>query len=399
MMCGEIDDLSVHPRDPRMYPVHTRFRAFPYCRTAFILGHICSRWLKVTRGCPRLWTTVDLPFPQKIDVSVLTLCLRYSAGLPLTLHINDNRDYPARRRNIDTYRRFMRMVASTSHRWIGIHIFILGEEPKMSDLFEPLYSVPMGSFSSLKSVTLRPVRFVDDDGMRATLRLWDTFYSSSAVRAVRWFGVAVDVVNHAHSLHLLTHVGVNCILSHEVMDLLRACPRLEVFQGTVVHPPGLFPGTADGYLIPASTTPIALPHLRILVLSGMSDWSNLFDGLAVPLLNRLELSITDIQAHAIERLLERSEAKLAMLALRHISCENVEQIKALLRCPALRRLKIFVYQPSEGSSECEDRWYFNPKRFVPANVVLCTKMYEHADSFYRAAICIYVDALRTHSDH
>ncbi|TRM70433.1 hypothetical protein BD626DRAFT_28799 [Schizophyllum amplum] len=385
MMCGEIDDLSVHPRDPRMDPVLLCLKPIQYCQTAIRIGYVCSRWLTVTRGCPQLWTMVDLPFPQRRDVTILELCLRYSAGLPMTLHLNDNKEYSLNRRNVDICQQFMRIVASAAHRWVGIHIYIRQTEPNVTSLLEPLYSLPTASFSALKHVTLRPTwQYLDDDGRQATLRLWDAFYASSALRTARWHNVAIDVHRHAPTLRQLTHVGVNAIRSDEVMELFRACPRLEVFQGIIVTPSGLFPGEADGYLLPALATPIVLPHLRILALRGMHDWSNLFDGLAVPLLNRLEINMTDVQAHAIERLLNRSGARLFMLAMRCVLPGNVEQIKALLRCPALQRLKIFVYQPRDGSYD-EEQDYFDPRPFIPPNVVLCTTQYKHADDTYRLA--------------
>ncbi|TRM55429.1 hypothetical protein BD626DRAFT_526994 [Schizophyllum amplum] len=359
ILCGKIDDLSAHPRDPRMDPYSICVKVAPYCRTVYFLGRVCARWLSVTRGCPQLWTMVDLPFPQKRDVTVLALCLRYSAGLPMTLHINDNRLYTDRRRNIDACRRFMRMVASNAHRWVGIHIYIRQESPKVSDIFEPLYSLPTGSFASLEHATIRPGwRFIDDSTEAAALRLWDTFYTSSLLRTAHW--ALVPVRAPAPVLEQLTHVGVHVILAEDVMDLLRACPRLEVFQGTVVPPSNVIPGRNDGYLIPIVTTPIILSHIRILVLSGMYDWTHLFDGLSTPLLDRLEMCNTGIQANTIESMLSRSRAQLVMLALRHTYYGN-----------------IFVYDRydkahRDSDVEPED---FDPSPYLPQTIILADNAY------------------------
>ncbi|TRM70429.1 hypothetical protein BD626DRAFT_392188, partial [Schizophyllum amplum] len=346
MMCGEIDDFSVYPRDPSLDPYLLYPKPIRYSQTTILLGYVCSRWLTVTRGCPQLWTMVDLPFPQRRDVTVLALCLHYSAGLPMTLHIVDDERYPVKDRNLDVWRRFVRIVASAAQRWTGIHISIRAKN------------------------------------LRATLRLWDVFYASSALRAVRWHNIVVDVHAHAHTLRHLTYVSVNHILSLHVMELFRACPRLQVFEGTIVPPRSFLFGREADTRVPALATPITLPHLRILMLSGgdMPDLASLFDGLMVPLLDRLDLGTTNMQAHAIECMLKRSSARLFMLTLRHISSgkRNIERIKALLRCPALQQLKIFLYQPYHDSD-------FDLRPCVPPNVVLYTSVYQHADDTYHLA--------------
>ncbi|TRM57528.1 hypothetical protein BD626DRAFT_574424 [Schizophyllum amplum] len=381
-MCGDTNEVFSYPRDEDMHATRAKNRdrtKTTYLRATVHISRVCSRWFAVTRGCPQLWTAVDVALPQPSDITALKLALRYSDGLPLILRIDDNLYTPPHRRTESIPRQFMELVASTAHRWAEVSIILLHGPPAVLDVIEPLLAVPRNSFVSLARATLR---FEDDKHASAASRLWEALYGSPMLRAVQWFYVRV----HAPALTLqqLTHIGVNAIRPEEVMGLLQACPRLEILQAIVEPAPDIYPGQNDGYLIPAMPAPIILPHLQVLMLSGMYDWSHFFEGLTVPRLNRLDLNIVGIQADAIQAMLRRSSAHLYMLTLRWLYAGNEREIVALLQSPELQNLKILRYHPYDGPEDEPDS--FDPTPYLPSALLVLTRTYEDAESSYHALV-------------
>ncbi|TRM70492.1 hypothetical protein BD626DRAFT_544813 [Schizophyllum amplum] len=271
----------------------------------------------------------------------------------------------------------MRLIASTAHRWEEISIILFHEPPKTLDVIQPLLALPRDSFASLKRAMLR---FEHDRRGSAASRLWEMFYASPALRTVQLSYIRMQAPPSI--LRQLTRLGVNVIGSDEVMDLLRACPQLEIFQAIVQPPSHIFPGIEDGYLIPIVPTPIVLPHLRVLMLSGLYDWSHFFEGLAAPRLDRLDMNQTGIQADAVQGMLQRSCAQLRMLALRSIYAGNDSEIVALLRCDELRHLEILRHVPYEGYDDPPD--LFDPSPYLPPGIALVTRAYEEAENAYQS---------------
>lgn len=383
LMCGEPNDIFNYPRAEHMQSRrdYRNCKTPLYSRMIILLGHVCSRWFTVTRGCPQLWTMIDVPLPSARDTAALKLALQYSAGLPLTLRMDDNHYTDPLRRKAAACRRFMQLVASTSSRWEEISLIVKYEPPKIIDMIQPLLDLPRYAFVRLQRATIRFE--TDDRDGSATSRLWESFYASPVLRTVQWFFAVI----HAPSstLRQLTRIGVNAIRSDKVMALLQACPQLEVLQAVVRHTPGVMPGKNDGYLIPSIATPIILRHLRVLMLSGMYDWSNLFGGLVVPNLVRLDLAVAGIQSDAIRAMLRRSSAHPRMLALRWILPGNDDELKLLFRCHELQDLRILRYDPYDGP-RIRYRNQFDPLPYIPPHIVFFTQSYAEAEQAYHALV-------------
>ncbi|KAI5885353.1 uncharacterized protein SCHCODRAFT_02557649 [Schizophyllum commune H4-8] len=376
LMCGDQNKVFDYTRDERMDSVSVHAETSFYIRSTVAIGGVCWRWYTVTRGCPQLWTLVDVPLPQPRDVATLRLSLKYSKGLPLTLRINDLHYSP--KSNVIACQKFMTLVANSSRRWEEISIILRQKSPTPDELVSPLQQLPQNAFELLKKAMLR--LFEDDHEGTISSRVWQKFYTSPALHAAKWFYVPVDAP--ASILRRLTHVGVEVILPEEIMELLRACPLLQALQAVVVPPEDLFPGRDDGYLFPILPTPIHLPYLRALTLRGMYDWSHFFDGIKAPRIRRIELVIAGVQATPICAMLSRSSASLDMLALRWVfpGCDG--EIATLLRSPQLRQLKIFRYEGYKGPEREPDR--FDPSPYLPPNLVTFTKIYEVAEKAYCA---------------
>ncbi|TRM70417.1 hypothetical protein BD626DRAFT_364061, partial [Schizophyllum amplum] len=354
LMCGETNRIFDYPQDERVIARPTeRPRRQPsrYSRSSVLFGYVCSRWLTITRGCPQLWTLIDIAMPEACDIVALKLCLDNSAKLPLSLRMDDRFSSPRSEEKSAicsaTCLRFMNLVAFAAHRWAEISIFWAEYTPRPIILAAPLFSVPAGSFRSLVRATV-DLSAERDSNSSASKGLWRTFNGSTALRTVRlqsydqWQGVYIYVaVLGSLRLQSLTSLGVKDVLPEHVMDLLKRCPALESFQAVV----STALGSNKGDLIPIVKKPISLSQLKVLILSGQRSFGNLFKGIKVPLLNRLDLSNAGVQADLIEDMLTRSNAQLRMLSIwQGVKHDGVpKEIMALLRCAALRQLKIFRY--------------------------------------------------------
>ncbi|KAI4521201.1 hypothetical protein K525DRAFT_201820 [Schizophyllum commune Loenen D] len=376
LMCGDQNKVFDYTRDERMDSVSVHADTTFYSRSTVGIGCVCWRWYTITRGCPQLWTMIDVPLPQPRDVAALQLSLMYSKGLPLTLRINDFHYSP--RRDVKACRTFMTLIAASAYRWKEISIILFEPPPTVHDMISPLLALPRNSFASLKQAMLR--FYEDDVEDPAASRLWQTFYASPTLRAARWF--YVDVNAPPSTLGRLTHVGVEVVSPEHVLELVQACPQLQALQAVVLPAEHILTGRDDGYLIPTLSTPIYLPDLRTLTLRGMYDFSQFFNGITTPCINRLEIVIAGVQAAPICAMVRRSSASLEMLALRWIYPGSDGEIAELLQSQELKDLKVFRYVPYEGIERAPDR--FDPSPYLPPNLVVFTRNYDLAENVYRS---------------
>ncbi|KAL1676236.1 hypothetical protein EV122DRAFT_216831, partial [Schizophyllum commune] len=367
MMCGDPNTLFAYPRDERMDPTSLHVRTLSYIHATVMLGRVCSWWLTITRGTPQLWTLIDVALPQPCDIAALRLALEYSQAVPLALRINDYMFTPNRRRNTEVCVQFMKLVASSAHRWGEISIIMKYEPPKVCDMMAPLLELPKDSFVSLRRAMLRLHGGAWEGS--PTVRLWEKFHASPALREVQWYCQRVRAPPSL--LHQLTQVGVNNIMAGEIMGLLQECPQLEVLRANVRPAPDKLPGLDDGRLFPVLLTPVLLPHLRTLILSGMYDWTNFFGGLTAPRLQELQMCVAGIQASPVCAMLRRSSAHLRTLAFRWLYQESNGDIVTLLQSPEMDHLTCFCHDPYTEVGEEPDP--FDPSLYLPPRTIMYAK--------------------------
>ena len=239
-LCGDEISGFDYPRDRLMHhSANSPQDSQTYSEAIFTITRVCSRWSRVARSCPTLWTRIEMPSPRSFDYMFFRLCLKLSAGLPLTLRLNgavlkDRSERPPAR----YWRSIIRRVAATAPRWKEISIRLTRDV----DALDRLRTLSPGSFASLEQASIRlSMRAHDPHRSRPENDLWHVLCSSPSLRVEDfWDDARLSSLHIASSpLGNVTHLGLNKIRNNELKDILVACPRVEVLQvwlGTSLSP-------------------------------------------------------------------------------------------------------------------------------------------------------------------
>ncbi|KAL1711826.1 hypothetical protein EV715DRAFT_278331 [Schizophyllum commune] len=313
LLTGDPSPASVFPRDPMMHPYELDHRKVQ------LYSKVCVRWRAVTRSYPPLWTIVDVDVPGKKATRCLQQCLDHSAGLPLTLWISRSLKFGGDK-SVDP--RFMPLVASNAHRWEEISIELWRER----ECLQPLISLSPGTFIALRRA-------------RAQASTPDTLLWR--LDTVDWIRKDYIQAGLAEApWHQLTRLGLHWIEPSVLYPFLSSCTRLEELLVSIDQTI-LDQQHAGPLPIPS---PLRLPHLRVLMLCGPANWERLFSSLAVPSLERLDVSRMHIHGGAIERMLRTSNARLGMLAIHWPAKNEGDIVLALLRSSCMQYLQILRYE-------------------------------------------------------
>ncbi|KAL1702113.1 hypothetical protein EV121DRAFT_210670, partial [Schizophyllum commune] len=280
LLTGDPSPATVFPRDRIMHPYELdRRNVHLYSKCAVLLGRVCTRWRAVARSFPTLWTIVDVVFPGREATRRLQRCLRYSAGLPLTLWISRSLKFDVNK-SVDS--RFMSLVACNAHRWVEISIELWRE----LEVLQPLVALPPGSFQALRRARIY-LYGAGTEASTADSLLWRSLCTSPNLEVVDWMREQyIETGLSEAPLHQLTRLAVHWINPSVLIPVLSTCTRLELLLISINST--LLSQEHQGPL--PIHSPICLPHLRILMLCGPADWERLFSSLIAPTLDRLEIS-------------------------------------------------------------------------------------------------------------
>ncbi|KAL1726723.1 hypothetical protein EV714DRAFT_287055 [Schizophyllum commune] len=349
-------------------------RVKPYSKSVALLGRVCARWYAVTRGSPTLWTVVDVAYPTREATSVLKLCLKHSAGLPLSLWISNSLEPDARAKGVDPH--FITLVAANASRWTEISIELRDEFFAL----QTLTTLPSGAFSSLRRARIKFYGRKTQESNADTLLL-KLFFTSPSLDCVDLTRTGYIETGLAFApLHQLTSLGMHRAKPDMVPTVLRNCTNLELLYIRIE--PFAF-GRAEN--VPLSIPfPSCLPRLRVLFLCGPIDWTPLWTSLTVPALDRLDISHTDIPHTQIERMLVRSSARMRMLAINCPELGQTDGALALIRSTPLRGLRILRYSISHpGASMMGWEDTFDMRPFIPSQVVFAADAVQAERSYIK----------------
>ncbi|KAL1669475.1 hypothetical protein GGF50DRAFT_44071 [Schizophyllum commune] len=373
-ICGDQSSASAYPRDIGMHTYGKEAYAIQrYSRSAALLGRVCVRWYAVTRGFPSLWTVVDIAYPTKEATSILKLCLKYSAGLPLSLWVTSSLNPAARKRGVDP--RFMSLAAANAHRWREISIELRDE----LQVLEPLVSLPHDAFSSLEQGRIE-IHTVEAREDTMDTRLWNMFFASPKLRCVDLTRTSFIRSGFASApLRQLTSLGMHSAMPDMVPAVLSTCTSLELL--CIQIEPMAF-GIAG---LPTLPIPFSshLPRLRVLMLCGPYDWAPLCNSLTAPALDRLDVARINI-GPSIERMLVRSSARLRMLTIYRPGLGQGDIMLSLVRSSPLQSLRILRYTISyPGSADIGWEDTFDLRPFIPQGVLQAAGAAEAEQSYRR----------------
>ncbi|KAL1711828.1 hypothetical protein EV715DRAFT_268308 [Schizophyllum commune] len=372
LLTGDPSPASVFPRDRIMHPYELDRRTVQlYSKCAVLLGRVCARWRAVACSYPKLWTIVDVVYPGREATRRLQRCLRYSAGLPLTLWISRSLKFDANK-SVDS--RFMSLVACNAHRWVEISIELWRE----LEVLQPLVALPPGSFQALRRARIY-LYGAGTEASTADSLLWRSLCTSPSLEVVDWMREQYIQTGLSKApLHQLTRLAVHWINPSVLIPVLSTCTRLELL---LISINSTLLGQEHQGPLPIHS-PICLPHLRILMLCGPADWERLFSSLIAPTLDRLEISRMSIQRYAIERMLRNSKAHLKMLTIHWPAKDQTDDILALLQTSYMQYLQILRYERyyKDGwNLGWEDKFDLRP--FVPDRIAF-TESAAQAERYY-----------------
>ncbi|KAL1749296.1 hypothetical protein HDZ31DRAFT_79122 [Schizophyllum fasciatum] len=331
----------------------------PYSRTAATLGRVCKRWRALSLGYSALWTAVDVVYPDQEGTKTLRRCLRYSAGRPLTLWISNGLRLTARGQSYDPH--FMPLITANAHRWVEISIELTDEH----QFLRPLLSLPPASFSALRRARLKFWNVVSDVSTLDT-HLWMSFFTSPRLDTADWVCNQFSRVGvGAAPLRQLTKIGMHFAEPYMLAPILHNCANLEFLFVSIV--PVRYGVDHSGR--PFVLAPACLPRLRVLSLCGPHDWSQVFEALTAPALDRLEMSRMEIPERDIQIMLDRSNARLTMLAVHRPRLGQAGKLRTLLQDPALQSLQIVRYERARwGDSALGWEEEFDLRPFVASHI-------------------------------
>ncbi|KAJ7364912.1 hypothetical protein DFH08DRAFT_840291 [Mycena albidolilacea] len=268
-----------------------------------LLGRICRNWRDVTYSTPVLWSSIHIPClhylrapPNMISGLERTVeaWLERSSACPLSVSVFDDINY--KWNGVEKHPLILQLLPIS--RRLG-HLTLVGD----AEFLRPILRLGSESLPVLKRIWIQATggQIFGDDAD-----------STNALQIPTLEDVTLQITSDADPLALplkwsqLTRIRLECHLMwgerYEpaagglniggAFEVLRRCPNL-------VHCEILVTGPSDGSTL--DTSPITLPHLRTLVLSGVEfQFQNWLMHLVVPELCALRLGDVTTEGPGIE---------------------------------------------------------------------------------------------------
>ncbi|KAJ7364909.1 hypothetical protein DFH08DRAFT_1073427 [Mycena albidolilacea] len=268
-----------------------------------LLGRICRHWRDVTYTTPMLWSSIHIPCldylhapPNMISGLERTVeaWLERSSACPLSVSVFDDINYPSN--GVEKHPLILQLLPISRRL---SHLTLVGD----AELLRPILRLGSESLPVLKRIWIQATRhqiFGDDAD------------HTNALQIPTLEDVTLQITSDADPLALplkwsqLTRIRLECHLVWRewhrpaaggldiggAFEVLRRCPYLMHCEIRVTRP------SKDGSTL--DTSPITLPHLRTLVLSGsyfqFQSWTS---HLVVPKLWALRLGEVATEGPAI----------------------------------------------------------------------------------------------------
>ncbi|KAL0566437.1 hypothetical protein V5O48_015578 [Marasmius crinis-equi] len=320
------EDLNMMERMRKLSQHHDSSSTLDIDKCPWVLGQVCRGWRDLVLSLPRLWSSIDINWPQgseKLNMSLverrLTLALQRSRDKELHVSWHES-SCPAK---------IVPLLCLSSFRWVNATIRASAEG---FGLLAP-YS---GLFSSLSTLHLhfKDDRLLDEDGNDSvfrdtpTLRHLTLSGHVSPISRLRtnlpWSQLLKFTLRSANPLTERVCVGL-----HKVLPLLRGLRTLEIQTS--------FEFVREGIHT------IALTHLRTLTLASPvapRSVANLLDSVTLPSLRVLAIAGPDMLHINLQSLLTRSSAQLDELSIAMVNDQTLTKILEIPQVQTVQALSI-----------------------------------------------------------
>ncbi|KAF5357296.1 hypothetical protein D9758_005872 [Tetrapyrgos nigripes] len=297
------------------------------------LSHVCSLWRAIVHNFPNLWTIIH-PDTSPGGSELVSLCVRLSKQLPLTIHLTGTSSLSVLTRYSDrwqsaflelTFTKFQYLVQSS----ISFPLLtVLAITIQYSHPAEWLFGLPDADswVSSVREGTF--------DDISPILRelLLDVPHSLPPQDYNLWFNRCTLPLSRITSLTL---VGVG----EECCEIIQHCPSLECFQmdsyrNTLYHPDMNMSNLKIFTSNITSLTISASDHQSAQVISG------LFAFLRLPHLQRLEIRSTPCRSvewsmNSFSSMMSRVPCPLSIIHLEYVYISQYTLVRVLDMMPNL----------------------------------------------------------------
>ncbi|KAL1744430.1 hypothetical protein HDZ31DRAFT_38650, partial [Schizophyllum fasciatum] len=280
---------------------------------------VCRHWRDVITGSPDLHTWIVLSKRLVKRTDAVSLQLRRSGNLPLSIFIGCH----LRGTHVD---RALDLLAAHSGRWARLRIArALDTLPALArrvrDAPTMLYRLALHGFQ------------IDTEFKCAMSAV---FANAARLRhvSIRYLTPGMECVPAT-----LIDLKAQLCSSQSVLDVLGRCTNFRMLENEVCLD-DLPPEN------PSLASPLIAPTLRTLTL-GSGEQSNtalgVLDRVALPALHTLSLTCCTLKA-TLQGLFERSAPPLRELKLSSVSIDEDSLIRALAHVPTLRKLRLTLQQ-------------------------------------------------------
>lgn len=300
----------------------------------WVLSRICSRWRRVAKSYPQLWSTICLDLSTHGDENKTGTALRLGLQLQRTgshsLNVWINSDSDS---EIASDHYLLQVLLPSAYRWRQAVIVLPWES---FTALEPI----RGSLESLEALHVQ----ANDEEPLGEIGQIDIFRYAPRLRYLCCQNIGLPVTSILTSTSQLTTYESCHDLAPKLpprhIELLRNAPRLEQI-------------TLDCSLVEEDNSlPMTNPHLRRLEII-VSDWgiqrayTDLLSCLTLPALEDISIDLQDHITFDIDctiLLLQRSQCSIVTLGLDAPLMTSGQLLELFHAIPSLERLTIGTYQ-------------------------------------------------------
>ncbi|KAF9525508.1 hypothetical protein CPB83DRAFT_859381 [Crepidotus variabilis] len=337
-----------------------------------LLTQVCSTWRQITLSTPRLWSSIHIPIVDSLPLlprdgttespnesllwrnrserraKCITEWLTRSSSSPLSITLGDSSyiPYPDMAYEATQAHILLKAILPYSNNWNKLRIVVTKQRLEDLSKLNPSQILSLGTLDVENVIT-----WEDPDEPSPTAKYAHRnlpLFLAPNLRRVSISQMMDDITSFPLPWHQLTHLSLSHNdypkLSFEIVNLLKACPKIVEFRILTIVDPG---PRIDANLahLPALTHDhrgqITLPDFKVFEISGEGSSSDprMFDTIATPTLETVSFFLPS-QVGGSPLLPLARQANLTSLNTNSVLFVNDDFLLILRSCPSLKHLYI-----------------------------------------------------------